>query len=296
MACTAIAMSPWPVTRITGRSGSMVRISFSHWVPGMPGSLTSHSTTAGTPARMCERASSTLAKPSTSSPASSKACVLPMRTSGSSSTKITRMACWSLISFNLQCGRKRQFDHETGAASIDATSFNILGTQAAAQLAHDVRRDHQAQSQSGAGWFAGGEGLEQAWQDVGAYAGSGVTDLDDTALPGRVGHARGDEQAALRRGRHGVNGVAQQVDQHLLEPSLLGERSEAGGLHLHHQFHAVVAQPFRHQELRVGDHLLQWHGYARGTGLVRKGLELIGQATEAIHKIRDALQVAAYIA
>src|SRR5471032_2827164 len=214
MAFTAIAMSPWPVTRITGRSGSMVRISFSHWVPGMPGSLTSHSTTAGTPGRMSERASSTLAKPSTSSPASSNACVLPMRTSGSSSTKITRMACWSLISFNLQCGRKRQFDHETGAASLHRASLPILGAQAAAQFAHDVGRYHQAQPQSGACRFAGDERFEQARQDVGAYAGAAIDDLNDTALAVRVGHAGFYAQAALRRGRHGVNGVAQQVDQH----------------------------------------------------------------------------------
>src|ERR1035437_2022493 len=232
-----MAISPWPLTRITGNSASMARISLSHSVPVMPGSLTSLSTTAGTPARMRVRASSTEAKLSTVSPASASACALPMRTSASSATKITRIARASLIYLKLMYFCPRQFDFKAGAGAV-----HLTGPQAAAELAHDVRRDHQAQPQTGAGRFAGDERFKQSRQDIGPNAGTGVADPDQTVIQGRADCAGLHSQASQRRCHHGVNGVAQQIDQHLFQPCLFGQRRQTDGLHLHHQFHAVIAQ------------------------------------------------------
>jgi hypothetical protein len=96
MACTAMAMWPWPVTRITGSSGSAWCSSGSHSVPLMPGRRTSLTTMAGTPKLMCARARSALGKDSTSNPARVSTWVVLARTSSSSSTSITRMAGASL--------------------------------------------------------------------------------------------------------------------------------------------------------------------------------------------------------
>ena len=87
MACTAIEMSPWPVTRITGTSGACCRRCASSSSPLMPIRRMSDTTIPAKSGVMRSRAASADASPKASRPASCRLCSVARRTSSSSSTK-----------------------------------------------------------------------------------------------------------------------------------------------------------------------------------------------------------------
>ncbi len=80
--------------------------------------------------------------------------------------------------------RSVQFDREFGAAGSQ-----VARPQAAAELAHDVRGDHQPEAQALAGRLGGDEGLEQARQDAASMPGP-VSRTDDRHALAAVAVAR----------------------------------------------------------------------------------------------------------
>ena len=92
MARTAVAMSPWPVIRMTGISASILRASLRNARPSILGMRMSDTTTPDQPLRRRSRAESASSNTSTRMSASSRVCCAASRTSGSSSTKRTQWA------------------------------------------------------------------------------------------------------------------------------------------------------------------------------------------------------------
>src|SRR5437762_8749597 len=153
-------MCSCPVTRTTGISGSILRISGSQSVPLKPGRRTSQTTIAGRPKAISARARSALANDSTLKPFSESACSVLARTSSSSSISRTRIERPSLTLRLLLWGGAWQIDGEACAASVA-----VAGAKRAACRTHQLGRNHEPEAEPGAGRLAGDEGLEQARQD-----------------------------------------------------------------------------------------------------------------------------------
>src|SRR5690554_4257963 len=227
MACTAMATSPWPVTRISGSSRSMSASRVSSCRPSLPGMRTSLTTTPAKSLPSSGSASATLAQTRTGMPDSSSHWRTAWRMAASSSMKSTCSFIRSLIRLALVIAIRHgqtQGEHRPLGA--------VSRLQAAAQVAQDAVGNRQPQPQPLAYRFGGEEGIEQAGEMLGGNAAAVVLDRQGPAA--RLAPAADAEPRRVPVGT-GVQGIVQQVEQDLLDANHVTEHV---GVRVHGQFQA----------------------------------------------------------
>src|SRR5574343_1301849 len=147
-------------------------------------------------------------------PSSCSACSQPSATSGSSS--MIRM-----VRSSVMAGSERKFEGEDGAAVR-----MVAAVQATTEIAQDAGGNGQTQAQAVAGRFGREERLEEALlgfvAEAGAMVANGQADVGVVAVPGQF-------DARLGLIVHRIEGIADQVDQHLLQPVGIAERNRLCG-------------------------------------------------------------------
>ena len=157
---------------------------------------------------------------------------------------------------------------------------------------HDFFGDGQAQT--GALGLAGGlvAGLKKLVENVflvGQRNALAVVGHGQGEVVGGVGRHR-HPNAAGAVGRAGLDGVGEQVHQHLHQAVAVGGQGGQRGRHGHHQFNALVAQELAHGVHGFGQELGHGHGLAGQRGLAR--LELL-QVQHQRNQAGEALGLAA---
>src|SRR3990167_7420892 len=222
MAPTAMPMSPWPVISTTGRLGSRRLSSTSNCRPSMPGRRMSLTTMPAKSPSTRARASSALPTPSLGMSSRASACWQPSSTWGSSSTIRTHSASFMGRLRGGRAGEQRQAEDEGGAAG-----FRVTHAEIAAGGGGEAGRQGQAEAEALFAGLGGEEGFEQVAAQFRGDARAVVAHLQ--AVAGAAGRAA-EPEVALGLRAHGVQGVADQVDQDLFQAGLVDAPAGSAGV------------------------------------------------------------------
>src|SRR5579885_2881676 len=242
-AVRAMSMEPYAVMSTTGRCGSRRRISLSKSSPLRSGKLTSRS-------RRSKGCSSSLASPDspvsaleTPYPSLLSSSSRPSRISDSSST--TRMEPLGMNRFP----HSGKLDMERGALSGRGTNVDFSG-----MFFDDAIADGEAQASAAAIGLGGEKGIEDAMNVLARDSGSRIGNFDFDGAVVRGG-ANLDHAAA----GHGIAGVEQQIEKHLLK--LVGGAAHAWQTfsELFYDLNARSSQRMHHKRKRLFQDTIDVH-------------------------------------
>ena len=162
-------------------------------------------------------------------------------------------------------------------------------------LLHDRVGDRQPEAGALADILRGEERIEDLRLHVFRHARPIVGDLEHDRVAIEVVPGADDERAAAVRADHGLLGVDDQVEQHLLNLMRIGERlRQAGGERLDGR-DVVDALLVRAQRQRFANHLIEVDHRARRVALAREGQQVADDLGGALRLAEDGLEAAARV-
>ena len=160
---------------------------------------------------------------------------------------------------------------------------------------HDRVSDRQPEARPLADILGREERIEDLRLHVFGHARPIVGDFEHDRVAIEVVPGADDERAATVRADHGLFGVDDEVEQHLLDLMRIGERlGESGGKRL--DGHDVVdALLVRAQRQRFADHLVEIDHGARRVALAGEGQQVADDLGGALRLAEDGLEAAARV-